>query len=244
MKFEVCVDSVNSALAAQEGGADRVEVCANLVEGGTTPSIGLLIMIRKKISIPMHVIIRPRGGDFIYNDDEFEVMREDLTAIKAVGCDGVVLGFLTKDGDIDMDRTARMIESARPMSVTFHRAFDMVRQHESALEALIDLCIDRVLTSGLKANALEGADTIRDLVVQADNRISIMAGAGINAENLSELIARTGVSEVHFSARKMVKSQMKFRNDGVFMGKAYQPDEYNIKETDLELVWEIIHSCR
>jgi copper homeostasis protein len=242
MKFEVCVDSVFSALAAQQGGADRVEVCANLVEGGTTPSIGLLRTLRKKLHIPMHAIIRPRGGDFLYSDVEFEVMREDVTALKAAGCDGVVFGILTEEGDIDSDRIGRIIESAGPMSVTFHRAFDMVRRPESALETLIDLGIDRVLTSGLKPDALDGAETIKALVIQAADRITIIAGAGINAGNLVKLIARTGVKEVHFSARMKVASLMKYRNDNVFMGKAYQPDEYHKKETDEELVREIIRS--
>ncbi len=242
MLFEVCVDSVESAAAAEAGGADRVEVCANLVEGGTTPSIGLVKVLREKLNIPMHAIIRPRGGDFLYSNIEFEVMKADITALKSVGCDGVVTGILKADGDIDTDRMGLLVESARPMSVTFHRAFDMARRPEPALETLIDMSIDRVLTSGQMPNALDGAETIRALVVQAADRISIMAGAGINAGNLVQLVKKTGVKEVHFSARTNIDSLMKYRNDSIFMGKAYKPDEYQKKETNIELVKEIIQS--
>jgi copper homeostasis protein len=242
MIFEVCVDSIIGAQAAERGGAGRVEVCDNLVEGGTTPSIGLLWALRKKLAIDINAMIRPRGGDFLYNQDELEVMIADISAAKEAGCDGVVFGLLTREGDIDMENTRRLVSLARPMSVTFHRAFDMARDPQQALEVLIDLKVDRLLTSGLQPNALTGAEMIRNLVQQAEDRIIIMAGAGVNETNLARIVTDTGVSEVHFSARVEKKSEMIFRNSSVFMGKAYQPDEYLQKVTDEDRVRAVIRS--
>lgn len=240
MRFEICVDSVTSALASQQAGADRVEVCANLVEGGTTPSFGLIKVLRKELHIQLNVLVRPRGGDFLYCDEDFQVMMEDTACLKAAGCDGIVTGFLTKEGDIDLERTKRLADSARPMSVTFHRAFDMLREPEEALEKLIKMGIDRVLTSGQKPSALEGVDNIQKWVRQADGRIIIMAGAGIDENNLFEIVRRTHVDEVHFSARKEVVSGMKYQNMEVKMGKAYQPEEYLHRIADIDRIRQII----
>jgi copper homeostasis protein len=240
MIFEVCVDSVEGARAAQAAGAQRVELCANLVEGGTTPSLGMIQLTRRTVEIGVNVIIRPRGGDFDPSALEFEVMRQDILAAKQAGANGVVIGLLQPDGSIDVERTRALVELARPLSVTFHRAFDLCRDADEALEALCALGVDRILTSGQKNHALEGADCIARLVQRAGQRTIILAGGGIHADNVSTLIEKTGVKEIHFAAQRVVKSAMLFRNPNCFMGKAYQPDEYVRKETDEERVRKVI----
>jgi len=244
MIFEVCIDSAEGALSAQEGGAQRVELCANLVEGGTTPSLGMIQTTRKTVSIDVNVIIRPRGGDFYYSALEFEGICQDILAARQARANGVVIGLLLADGRIDVSRTQQLIELARPLSVTFHRAFDMCRDVDEGLESLVGLGIDRILTSGKKASASEGISCIAHLVGRSAGRIKIMAGGGINASNITKIVAATGVDEVHFSARKVVKSPMTFHNLDCFMGKAYQPHEYEQKNTDANLVHEVITSLR
>jgi len=242
MIFEVCIDSVEGALAAQNAGAQRVELCANLVEGGTTPSLGMIEQTRRKTSLTINIIIRPRGGDFCYSDAEFEVMLGDVKAALAAGCDGVVLGLLLPDGSIDRERTKRLVKAARPMSVTFHRAFDMCSLPEETLENLVDLGIERVLTSGQKNSAMEGADRIARLVSQAGERIIIMAGGGVTSKNLPALVAATGIRECHFSARRSTDSPMHYRNSECVMGKPYQPDEYIRRVPDEELIRQVVQS--
>lgn len=242
MIFEVCVDSVEGALAAQAGGAQRVELCDNLVEGGTTPSLGMIQVARRHIAIGLQVIIRPRGGDFYYSDLEFEVMRQDILSAKAAGADGVVLGLLNRDGSIDLPRTQALVDLARPLNVTFHRAFDVCRDVEAALEGLCQIGIDRVLTSGQQPTASAGADCIARLVRQAGERIHIMAGGGINEANVAELARKTGVPEIHFSARQWIESPMQFQNRRCVMGKAYQPDEYRRKITGADQVARVIQA--
>ena len=176
MQFEVCIDSVEGALAACEGGAQRVELCAGLVEGGVTPSSGMIELARRVQPLRLHTLIRPRGGDFLYSDLEYAVMQQDVLAAKRAGADGVVLGLLQPDGQIDSSRTADLVTLARPMAVTFHRAFDLCRDPAEALEVLITLGIERVLTSGQKSSALEGKACIASLVRQAAGRITILAG--------------------------------------------------------------------
>jgi len=243
MIFEVCVDSIDGALAAQAAGAQRIELCSNLVEGGTTPSLGMIESARHHISININIIIRPRGGDFVYTDTELEVMRRDIIAAKAVGVNGVVMGLLLPDGSIDVKKTHDLIEEARPMRVTFHRAFDLCYDPAEALEAVCSLGIDRILTSGQKNTAVAGCECIASLVQQSAGRVIIMAGGGINARNVAGIIAKTGIREVHFAARKTINSLMTFRNPGVFMGKAYEPDEYIRKETDVEEIRKIIDAA-
>lgn len=240
MIFEVCVDAVEGALAAQAAGAQRIELCDNLVEGGTTPSLGMIQLTRQSVSIAINVIIRPRGGDFCYSDLELEVMRLDILAAKAAGANGVVIGLLKPDGTVDVERTSILVTAARPMSVTFHRAFDLSRDPNEALEAICGLKIERILTSGQMPSALEGADCIAALVQQAARRTIILAGGGINVRNIAAVVAKTGVKEVHFAARKTVDSPMTFKNLHTFMGKAYEPDEYIRKETDLERIQKVL----
>ncbi len=234
--LEVCIDSVASALHAQEGGANRVELCDNLFEGGTTPSAGMIATVRKNIHIGLQVMLRPRGGDFLYTDAEMEIIFHDLSVAKDLGADGVVIGFLTPEGQIDKKRTAAVLEKARPMQVTFHRAFDMCQDPFQALEDLIDLGIDRVLTSGQERTAIEGMDLIAKLVKQAAGRINMLAGGGVRLHNIQTLVERTGVSECHVSGRKNINSGMQHQNSRVAMGGTLQLPEYTIAVTDPEVI--------
>jgi copper homeostasis protein len=210
--IEICAYSTDSALTAQSAGADRVELCANPLEGGTTPSHGAIEFARASLDIKLHVIIRPRGGDFLYSDADFAVMRSDVEFCKRTGADGIVIGLLLSNGSVDMARTAELTALAHPMSVTFHRAFDMTANPFQALEDIISCGCSRVLTSGLRATAIEGASLIRELVIRAGDRIVVMPGAGINENNLRGLIQATGASEFHASARTRAASAMQFNN--------------------------------
>ena len=243
LTVEVCVDSVEGALAAQEAGADRVELCADLLEGGTTPSAGMIACTRDRITIGLHVIIRPRGGDFCYTPVEFEVMQHDIQVAKQLGANGVVIGILNEDGSIDTERSGKLIALARPMSVTFHRAFDMACDPHAALEDLVRLGIDRLLTSGQESSALEGLDLITALVEQAGNRIGIMPGGGVTERNIRKILAQSGAREVHISGRKSVESRMRYRNTRSFMGGALRPPEFSYSVTDADRVREFIRSA-
>ncbi|HET6424078.1 MAG TPA: copper homeostasis protein CutC [Planctomycetaceae bacterium] len=236
MRIEICVDSVEGALASERGGADRVELCGDLIEGGTTPSAGCIRLTRESIRIGLQVMIRPRGGDFCYSDLEFSVMQHDIRIAKELGADGVVIGCLTPAGDVDLPRTTELINLARPMNVTFHRAFDMCRDPRSALDDLIQAGADRVLTSGQEATCLEGLPLLSDLHRQAAGRIIVMACGGITARNIAGIVKATGVSEVHLAARCTIESRMTFRNDQCFMGGALHPPEFRWGGTDESLV--------
>lgn len=214
-KLEIAAGSLASALAAQEGGADRIELCENLGEGGTTPSYGTLSMARERVRIPLYVLVRPRGGDFLYDEAEVETMRRDVETCARLGCDGIVIGALDADGRIDESTCRTLIAAAGGLGVTFHRAFDAASDPVRALEDIIAMGCERVLTSGGRASAWAGADNIAARVRQADARISIMAGAGVDAARLRELAERTGAHEFHASARAPYVSAMRFRNDGL-----------------------------
>ena len=230
--IEVLVDSVASARAARAGGADRLEVCQNLFEGGTTPSVGLIKAMRRAVETPMNVMVRPRGGDFCYSDDEFEVMQHDVQMAKELGANGIVLGLLQPDGTVDEERTARLVALARPLPVTFHRAIDMTRDLGEALEALVRLGVDRVLTSGGEATVWEGVDAIAALMERAAGRIIVMPGGGIREHNVQKVLARTGAREIHVSGSRTVESQMQHRNTRVFMGKELRAPEFLVSEVD------------
>jgi copper homeostasis protein len=199
MKMEVCIDSVESAIAAERGGADRVELCSALSEGGITPSAGLIEAVRASVSLDVYIIIRPRGGDFVYSEPELEIMRADILEAKKRRINGVVLGILTEAGHVDVPRTKKLIELARPMKVTFHRAFDLCADLDRALEDVVACGADRILTAGGDGTAMEGLDTLARLRNAAGERLSIMAGGGIRAANVRTIIERTGVYEVHSS---------------------------------------------
>lgn len=242
--IEICVDSPEGALAAERGGADRVELCDDLFEGGTTPSRGAIEVARGLVSIGLHVIIRPRGGDFLYSDAEFDAMRLDIETARTAGADGVVIGLLTADGEIDVARTSELVQLARPMSVTFHRAFDVCRDPFEALERLISIGVDRVLTSGQRPDAISGAETIRKLVEAAGDRIVVMACGGIDEANAAEVASLTGAREFHFTAFENVESRMEYRNEAVAMGSEDAPSEYVRRVTSSEKVRAVIKALR
>ena len=233
---EVCVDSVESARAAEAGGASRLELCDNLHEGGTTPSPGLIATVCERVRIPVHVLIRPRGGDFLYDDDELRVMLGDIAFAKAVGAQGVVLGALIADGAVDDRITRTLVEAARPLSITFHRAFDLVRDPFEALDTLMALGVDRVLTSGGAPTAVDGLETLAALAWRSEGRGSIIAAGGITEHTAARVVTEAGVSEIHVRASRRRDSAMRFRRQGVSLGKAYSPDEYARVSTTPELV--------
>ncbi|HEY4108498.1 copper homeostasis protein CutC [Puia sp.] len=212
IQLEICSFNLASALIAQEAGAQRVELCAGADEGGTTPSPGVIRMARERLHIALYPIIRPRGGDFLYTEEEFRVMWKDVEYCKQVGCDGVVIGLLRADGGIDKQRCARLVELAYPLGVTFHRAFDWAANPFEAMEDIISIGCERILTSGQRPAAMEGVDLINELVREADDRIVVMPGAGIRSSNITALAERTDAREFHTSARVQRVSGMEFVN--------------------------------
>lgn len=226
-KLEICANSVASCLEAQKGGAHRVELCASIPEGGTTPSYATIALVRELLNIKLHVIIRPRGGDFLYSPLEHKIMLNDIEAAKKLHADGVVIGCLTPQGDIDMQRNRELIDAAEGMSVTFHRAFDMCRNPFESLENIISLGCDRILTSGQQPKAEQGIPLIKQLVRQAGERIIIMPGSGINEYNIAKIARETGAKEFHLSVREKVESNMIYRNPSLSMGSTTSAiDEY------------------
>lgn len=236
-RIEVCANSAISAIKAQEGGAYRVELCAGIPEGGTTPSYGEITTARALLtSTKLHVIIRPRGGDFLYNDTEQEIMLRDIEMAHKIGVDGIVIGCLNKEGDVDYIANKRLIEAAQGLNITFHRAFDMCRNPSEALEAIIDLGCNRILTSGGCNNAYNGRFNLKELVLQAAGRVIIMPGCGITPDNIKEIADYTGAQEFHFSGRSTYESEMLFRNDKVSMGGTVTIDEYKQAITNPDIV--------
>ena len=238
--MEVCVDSIQSAINAERGGASRLELCGCLGNGGTTPTLGMLHIVKKSVKIPIFVMVRPRGGDFLYSEQEFQVMKEDIALFKDSGADGFVFGILTPSGDVDTRRVKELISLCCPLPVTFHRAFDMVRDPRASLETLIELGVNRLLTSGCVPTAQEGAPLIKSLVEQAKGRISIMPGSGINKENLAKILTHTGVREFHCSARVSVESGMSYRNELVCMGASKESSEYTMKIASEDRVRQLV----
>jgi copper homeostasis protein len=233
--LEICANSIESAIAAEKGGADRIELCANLGEGGTTPSYGQIKWCMENLGLEVWPLIRPRGGDFLYTDAEFECLLEDISFCKQIGCHGVVTGILDKDGNVDETRCRQIIATASPMPVAFHRAFDMCRNLEESLEAIIALGFVRILTSGGKENAEIGANEIAQLIIQANNRIEVMPGAGINSDNLLEIAKITGARCFHTTAKDKFASKMIFQNAIGKMGNK-DFDEFSYDQTDLDKV--------
>ena len=241
-RFEICANSVASCKAAQEGGADRVELCAGIPEGGTTPSYGMIATARKNISIGLNVIIRPRGGDFLYSEDEIQEMIEDIRTAKSLGADGLVFGCLNADGSVDMEVMKRLMDAAGDTPVTFHRAFDHCSDPYKALEDIISCGCCRILTSGCRPTALEGAELLAELVKKAGARIIIMPGCGIKEGNIAEIARLSGAREFHFSARESVESGMIFRNPEVAMGS--EDDPYGTVQTTARRVAATIKPLR
>jgi len=219
MQLEICVDSVEAAVAAERGGAQRVELCSDLLEGGITPSAGLLALVRQRVGIGVFVMIRPRGGDFCYTDDEFEVMQEDLRQAREAGADGIVLGVLDQHARVDVERTRQLVELAGPVPVTFHRAIDMTPDPCAALKDVVETGAARVLTSGGAAKVTEGASVVARMVAAAGERIRIVAGGGITAETIVRVVESTGASEFHASLRSARPSPVDFHRRHVQMGE-------------------------
>ncbi|MFG3705188.1 copper homeostasis protein CutC [Micromonospora sp. NPDC047670] len=243
--FEICIDSVEGAIAAEEAGADRVELCSALFEGGLTPSIGTIeTALRSVDRIRVHVIVRPRAGDFIYSPAEVDAMVRDVQAAVAAGAHGVVVGALTAEGDVDVPTTRKLIEAAGTASITFHRAFDMVRDPFQALEQLIELGVDRVLTSGQEVSVLEGAPLIAELVRRAQRRIVVMPGGGITPRNIARIIEATKAEEYHFAALVTSDSPAVHRNPAPLMGGTLHRPEYERSGTSGELVGQVLAAAR
>jgi copper homeostasis protein len=236
IKTEIVVFSVESAIAAQTGGANRVELCENMAEGGTTPSQGTIKTARKYLDIDLNVIIRPRGADFLYSEIEFEIMKSDIAFCKASGVDGVVFGILDKNGDVDKERCKQLVDLAKPMSATFHRAFDMTRNPLKALEDTIACGFDRILSSGQQQTANQGVELLSELVEVANNRIIIMPGGGVRSNNIKDLIEKTKAKEFHTSARITINSKMKFHQKMISMGGTHSFNEFEIQGIDSEVV--------
>lgn len=232
-KLEVCVDSVESAIAAQEGGADCLEVCANLIIGGTTPGVSQFKQIRKVCHIELNVLIRPRFGDFLYTDAEFQMMEEDIQMFRKLGADGVVAGCLKADGDLDSDRMGMLRECAGPLRFTLHRAFDVCRNPYGALEEAVSLGIDRILTSGQASCCLEGREVLKKLMAQADERIEILVGGGVNEKVIRQMIEDGCRCSFHMSGKKMIDSGMGYRKQRINMGLPGF-SEFSILRTDRE----------
>ncbi len=230
MKYtlEICAGSLQSALAGSEGGADRIELCDNLYEGGTTPSYGMIKTCRTLLNIPVFPIIRPRGGDFVYSPEEFEVMKQDVVCCAELGCEGVVFGILKVDGTIDMEKCGQLMELAGAMQVTFHRAFDHCNDHEKGLEDIIKLRCNRVLTSGGEIYAEEAISKLRSLVVQAQNRISIMPGSGITENNLLSILKGTGAVEFHSTAKTRAEMDSNNPVRNTLESYPYKTDIYKV----------------
>lgn len=233
--LECCADSYESALNAFRGGADRLELCGNLVIGGTTPSLYLFEEIRNNCNIKMHILIRPRFGDFLYSEYEKNIMKKEISAFRKAGAEGVVIGALTKEGELDVEMMKELIDSAGDMKVVLHRAFDVSKDPFETLEKAISLGIDTILTSGQQSNCLKGIELIKKLSLTAGDKLKIMPGAGVNTKVIEKFINETDVTCFHMSAKKIIESEMEFRNPNVSMG-IESLSEYEIFRTDEEEV--------
>lgn len=239
MEVEVCAYSLESCVASQEAGADRVELCAAMYDGGTTPPAGMILLARKLLHIELYVMIRPRGGDFLYSELEYLQMKEDLRFAKNCGVDGVVIGLLDETGQVDGIRTRELVELAAPMKVTFHRAFDMTVDYHQALEDIIRSGCYRILTSGQRNTALEGIEVLQELVRKNAGRIQLMAGSGVGCDN-AEALAAIGIDALHLSGKNSRDSRMKYRNPNVFMGGVPGIPEYEVVYSDREKIARVV----
>lgn len=237
--LEICIDSVDSGIIAERAGADRVELCDNLYEGGTTPSTGTILQVRKNLKILLNVIIRPRGGDFLYSNSEMEIMKEDIKIAAGEGADGIVLGILSADGQVDKSRTGELIELASPLPVTFHRAFDMTSNPFIALEDIIECGAKIILTAGHSNLAVHNTALLKKLVNMAGDRIAIMPGSGINENNIAGIINETGAQQFHLTGRSVTNSKMRFRKNDIFMGGVPGISEFERKVADEQKIRKI-----
>ena len=241
---EVAVDSLAGARAAADAGASRLELCLGLELGGLTPSLGLLTAVKAAVRIPVFTMVRPRGGDFLYDRDEFATMLRDIASLRAHGADGIVSGVLTADGALDRERLRELRAATGPAPFTCHRAFDLCADWRAAIDVLADLGVPRVLTSGQAANATAGIATLRAVVEHAADRLMVMAGAGVRDTNVGRLVAATGVREVHLSATAWRASAMRHRHPGVPIGGALPADEFTVRSTDGAMVARLVAELR
>ncbi len=237
---EVCAANIQSAMAAQKGGAGRIELCDNLYEGGTTPSFSMIKKVRSLLKIELNVMIRPRGGDFCYSPEEFEIMMNDIQICRELRVDGVVLGILLPDGTVDAKRCQTLVEQAWPMSTTFHRAIDVCRDPFEALETISGLEMDRILTAGQQNQVTEGLELIGEMVKRAGDRIIIMPGSGIRPANIKSIRDATGAREFHLTGRKLFESPMVCRKDHIFMGGLPEIPENDFYVTDPEVIRQVV----
>ena len=239
MKTELCAYSVEACRIASTLGVNRVELCASPAEGGVTPSVATIERVAEIKGLDLSVMIRPRGGDFLYSDDEFQTMLQDIDHARKAGATGVVFGILTADGKVDIERTRTLVEASKGMETTFHRAVDRTEDYEAAVEAIIAAGCDRILTSGGYDKAIDGIENIRRAVEIAAGRIEIMAGSGVVAAN-AQALKDTGVDALHFSAKKMVAGGMEYRNPRISMGGSDAVDEFALRTVDENEVKEIL----
>jgi len=235
-KLEICCYSAESAILAEKAGADRIELCDNFSEGGTTPSYATVKYTVQNLNIPVNVIIRPRGGDFLYSDMEFEIMKQDVLQMKKLGVNGIVFGILKPNGEIDIERTKEVLDLIHPLESTFHRAFDMCKNHLHSLEILKELGVNRVLTSGGKNNAFEGIKLISKLVKTAKDKIIIMPGSGVNDNTIGKILQQTRALEFHSSAKIFINSDMYSFNPDIKLGKTQNIDEYKKISVNIEQI--------
>ena len=240
--LEICVDSVESAINAERGKATRLELCSNLIIGGTTPTKSLFEEVKKNVDIPINVLIRPRFGDFLYSDYEVNIIKNEIKMFKKLGADGIVVGILTKNGEIDLDNMKKFIEGAQDIPITFHRAFDVCREPLKAFYQLQELGIQNILTSGQSQDCLRGKKLLKELVKistkNSKNKTEILVGAGLNIENIDEIVNFTGATNFHFSGKRIKQSSMEYRKENVNMGLK-EFSEFEILETDENLVKEV-----
>jgi len=236
-KLEIIGFNIESCIAAQQAGADRIELCAGPGEGGTTPSYAFIKEARKKLRINLYVMIRPRGGDFLYSDEDFEIMKNDVLLCKESGCDGIVTGILTTDGKVDKARCEKLINLAYPLEVTFHRAFDRVSDPFESLQDIIDLGFERILTSGLKPKAVDSTSLLSELIKKSDGRIIIMPGSGVNSENIISIAESTGAKEFHSSATFSKESEMKYINSEINESLSY----VTVNEEEVKKMCELLN---
>ena len=240
--MEACVDAIDAAMEAEWGGADRIELCGELLQGGVTPSAGLIEATWDHVSIPLFVLIRPRAGDFLYTLDELDVMERDIKLARSLHVDGIVVGALTTEGEVDVAAMGALLDAARPMQVTFHRAFDFTRDQDEALDALLELGVDRVLTSGGAVTALQGAETLARHVLHAGRDLTILAGGSITASSVAEVVRRSGVREVHVRGAERVESAMRHRRRGTLLGRPPQLGDYARSVARQARVREVVDS--
>lgn len=241
-EIEVCANSVQSAINAEKGGADRIELCDNLYEGGTTPSAGTIIQTKESVTIDVFPIIRPRGGDFLYSEEEIQIMLKDIEWARKLEVDGFVIGCLTQDAKVDYEHTSRLIEAAKGLPITFHRAFDMTKDAFEALDTIKKLGIQRVLTSGQQNKAIEGVSLIKELVEESGDDLTIMVGSGVDEHTIEDIALKTGAKAFHLSLRESVESPMKYRRENVYMGGLKEVPEFSIKVTSTKRLKTLIQS--